>query len=59
MSSVGYSSADFWDKRYQSTDIVFDWYVEYPELEYAFTNLYSFPKTASILMVGCGNSILS
>lgn len=57
--SNNYSSTEFWDRRYKEKDIVFDWYVEYPELKHAIENLYPFPKDASILMVGCGNSNFS
>ena len=33
--------------------------MEYPELSYCFNTLYGFPLSSRILMVGCGNSLLS
>ncbi|KAG8760869.1 hypothetical protein FRC14_001428 [Serendipita sp. 396] len=46
------------DERYTSDDGVFDWFKSFKDIEDYFGTLIS-DKSASILMLGCGNSTLS
>ncbi|XP_054165090.1 EEF1A lysine methyltransferase 4-like [Oppia nitens] len=59
-----YNSVDYWDKRYESVgqradsdNESYDWLVDYSNIKHIINQLI--PKTASLLMLGCGNSLLS
>mmetsp|Transcript_10806 Transcript_10806/g.14024 ORF Transcript_10806/g.14024 Transcript_10806/m.14024 type:complete len:265 (-) Transcript_10806:579-1373(-) len=52
-----YSKASFWDARYIKNPEVFEWYLEYRELERIFDDFMDLGD--EILVVGCGNSALS
>lgn len=54
-----YAKKDFWEERYAGKKLLFDWYVEYPELKESFEGAFNLQKSAKILMLGCGNSKLS
>jgi ubiquinone/menaquinone biosynthesis C-methylase UbiE len=53
-----YGDPQYWDKRYQAQkDKTFDWLQDYSALKFIIERICS--KTSKILMLGCGNSILS
>ncbi|KAH0795298.1 Phosphoethanolamine N-methyltransferase-related protein [Histomonas meleagridis] len=52
-----YSSAEYWDSRYEKDDGVFDWYFDWEE--FFEENLASLGINAPVLIVGCGNSDMS
>lgn len=52
-----YGDASYWDNRYRQDNGPFDWYQQYSGLAPLF-HLY-IPKRHRILMIGCGNAVLS
>ena len=56
-SNASYSTKQYWDERYQKDETPFDWFLGYEQLKPLLSNLVN--KSDKILMVGCGNSLLS
>ncbi|KAM7509033.1 hypothetical protein LguiA_019486 [Lonicera macranthoides] len=58
-NTYNYGDALYWDARYiqEATAGSFDWYQRYPSLR-PFVRKY-IPTSSRILMVGCGNAVLS
>ena len=52
-----YASAHYWNERYKHYPIPFDWYVDYHPIQHFL--LHKIPVHSRILVVGCGNSLLS
>uniref|UniRef100_A0A0D6R812 Methyltransferase type 11 domain-containing protein n=1 Tax=Araucaria cunninghamii TaxID=56994 RepID=A0A0D6R812_ARACU len=52
-----YGEAAYWDNRYRQDNGAFDWYQQFSGLV-PLLHLY-IPKRHRILMVGCGNAVLS
>jgi len=53
-----YGDNNYWDKRYQETENkTFDWLQDYKSLKSILEKVCT--KTSKILMLGCGNSLLS
>lgn len=52
-----YGEASYWDDRYKQDTGSFDWYQQYSGLA-PLLHMYA-PKTSRILMVGCGNAVMS
>ncbi|KAH9329877.1 hypothetical protein KI387_001985, partial [Taxus chinensis] len=52
-----YGDAAYWDKRYRQDNGAFDWYQQFSGLA-PLLHLY-LPPSHRILMVGCGNAVLS
>ncbi|KAK6928802.1 Methyltransferase type 11 [Dillenia turbinata] len=52
-----YGDANYWDARYVQEGGSFDWYQRYADL-HPFIRKY-FPTTSRLLMVGCGNAVMS
>ena len=53
-----YADKGFWNERFKDEKHMFDWYVSWKQLKKYFIWLL-LPKTARILVVGCGNSRLT
>ncbi|RZC79008.1 hypothetical protein C5167_003201 [Papaver somniferum] len=56
-NSYNYGDATYWDARYIKEAGAFDWYQRYSSLRPFF--LKFIPFSSRILMVGCGNAVLS
>ncbi|MCL7022952.1 hypothetical protein MKW94_029474 [Papaver nudicaule] len=56
-NSCNYGDAKYWDARYIKEAGAFDWYQRYSSLRPFF--LKFIPFSSRILMVGCGNAVLS
>lgn len=54
-----YTEAAYWERRFQETDGIFDWYATFQELEPLFQEHCPPTQDPEVLMVGCGNSGLS
>jgi len=56
-----YANPDFWEKRFEGTEGLFDWYATYEELNDTFEEFCPVRRYASgdLLVVGCGNSAFS
>ncbi|EFA78103.1 hypothetical protein PPL_08751 [Heterostelium album PN500] len=52
-----YGEKTYWDSRYKNNTDSFDWYQDYNGLRDTFSS--NINKDGKILMVGCGNSLLS
>jgi len=53
-----YGDSDYWEKRYQDTKAkTFDWLQDYQSLKSTIEQVCT--KTSKILMLGCGNALLS
>ncbi|KAI5059705.1 hypothetical protein GOP47_0026024 [Adiantum capillus-veneris] len=52
-----YGEASYWDERYKQDGGSFDWYQQFSGLAPLLQKYI--PKTSRVLMVGCGNAILS
>eukprot|EP00249_Psilotum_nudum_P002193 c15099_g1_i1 orf=393-1130(+) len=52
-----YGDASYWDNRYRQDTGSFDWYQQYSGLASLLQKYI--PKTSLVLMVGCGNALLS
>lgn len=52
-----YGEASYWDNRYRQDTGSFDWYQQYAGLAPVLQKYV--PKASRILMVGCGNAVLS
>lgn len=50
-----YADKDFWNFQFKDGGKMFDWYINWKELKKIFLSLM-LPKSARILVVGCGNS---
>lgn len=61
-SNPSYGDKDYWDKRYEiasnSTNQIYDWYKDYDSGLKDYINR-RVSKSDSILVIGCGNSLLS
>lgn len=55
--SNDYSSRAYWDSKYSESDTVFEWLEDYSNLRSYITA--RIPRTARILVPGCGNSAIS
>jgi hypothetical protein len=53
-----YSDFEYWQKRYSQDDDTFDWFKDFKSIKEQLTNLLP-PKMASIINLGCGNSLFS
>jgi hypothetical protein len=51
---LAYGDDTYWNNRYTTNPIVFDWYQKYEGVK-AFINMY-IPKATRVLVIGCGNS---
>ncbi|XP_062115557.1 uncharacterized protein LOC133829779 [Humulus lupulus] len=56
-NTYNYGDALYWDARYIQEGGSFDWYQRYSALR-PFVRKY-FPTTSRVLMVGCGNAVMS
>lgn len=57
LNTYNYGDVGYWDNRYLQEVGPFDWYQRYSELRpYINTHI---PKASRILMVGCGNAVMS
>ncbi|OVA04015.1 Methyltransferase type 11 [Macleaya cordata] len=56
-NTYNYGDATYWDARYVQEAGPFDWYQRYSSLRPFFRKFV--PSSARILMVGCGNAVLS
>ncbi|CAI5974944.1 unnamed protein product [Closterium sp. NIES-64] len=58
-STPSYGDAPYWDARYEKEgpEKTFDWYQQYTALAPIF-DIYT-DKASKVLMVGCGNAVLS
>jgi hypothetical protein len=53
-----YATQSYWDERYNSGDALYDWFnLTWPELQTYLSRFLSLES--KILMLGCGNSVLS
>eukprot|EP00455_Lapot_gusevi_P022854 TRINITY_DN2379_c0_g1_i1.p1 TRINITY_DN2379_c0_g1~~TRINITY_DN2379_c0_g1_i1.p1 ORF type:complete len:226 (+),score=82.28 TRINITY_DN2379_c0_g1_i1:83-679(+) len=67
MASGGYGDLGYWNTRYESSDSTYDWYLSYADLKEQMTaalaggadRVASLNRAAPVLVVGCGNSLLS
>ncbi|MED6119283.1 hypothetical protein PIB30_010526 [Stylosanthes scabra] len=57
-NTYNYGDALYWDARYVQEGGSFDWYQRYSALR-PFVRTYIPPPNSSILMVGCGNAVMS
>eukprot|EP01018_Ginkgo_biloba_P030003 Gb_32622 [translate_table: standard] len=56
-STYNYGDVGYWDRRYLQEAGSFDWYQRYAALR-PYIHMY-IPKSSRILMVGCGNAVIS
>ncbi|KAK6933920.1 Methyltransferase type 11 [Dillenia turbinata] len=56
-NTYNYGDASYWDARYVQEGGSFDWYQRYADIR-PFIRKY-FPTTSRLLMVGCGNAVMS
>jgi ubiquinone/menaquinone biosynthesis C-methylase UbiE len=56
-----FQSPEYWNAFFKDTQAKsgFEWYADYEELKPHLTKLIKKPETDSVLVVGCGNSVLS
>eukprot|EP00252_Welwitschia_mirabilis_P015597 TRINITY_DN3443_c0_g1_i2.p1 TRINITY_DN3443_c0_g1~~TRINITY_DN3443_c0_g1_i2.p1 ORF type:complete len:214 (+),score=17.39 TRINITY_DN3443_c0_g1_i2:284-925(+) len=56
-NTYNYGEVGYWDSRYSQEVRPFDWYQRYQDLK-PFINAFV-PKDGRVLMVGCGNAVIS
>lgn len=54
-----YQDSGYWERRFQDTEGVFDWYATWQELGLVFREFCPASSEPEVLVVGCGNSALS
>ncbi|RYR22213.1 hypothetical protein Ahy_B03g067489 isoform A [Arachis hypogaea] len=57
-NTYNYGDALYWDARYVQEGGSFDWYQRYSALR-PFVRTYIPPPNSTVLMVGCGNAVMS